>query len=335
MSDCPSLYELTSASLEENGGLRAHLASCRRCSALLAAWEREAREEGAAREDDWREWEVLAGELGFDVGLDDVDAPPVPGSVHGLWAPASDTFLVGVIVAVDDEAATVLPVSTETWAAADEDVVLGDDSLGYPAMVECWNRLDVLREQVAERVADPSPALTVIARAKPTGASATATGPPIIAGADPRTALRAAEAERVRPYAEPSQRLQVATGLAGVVRRRREEQTEDLESVAAMVDLAPAQLRRLEAGDLDLCADLPVARLGRLVEHLELQPSRRLYVLVEETAFRTFRSPSYGEARAAARRRGGTRGRARQQPEEVRRDHARQYVEALRTRIEG
>lgn len=335
MSECPSLYELTSASLQENGGLRGHLAGCRRCSALLAAWEREVREDGAAREEDWSEWEVPAGELGFDVALDDVDAPPIPGSVHGVWAPASDTFLVAVIVAVDDEAATVLPVSSETWAAADEDVVLGDDSLGYPAMVECWNRLDVLREQVAERVADPSAALTVIAQAGPAGAGATAAGPPITTVADPRAASRAAEAERVRPYAEPLQRLRAAAGLAGVVRRRREEQAEDLESVAGVIDLAPTQLGRLEAGDLDLCADLPIATLGRLVEHLGLQPSRRLYALVEEAAFRTFRSPGYGEARAVARRRGGRRRRARRQPQEVRRDHARQYAEALSRRIEG
>lgn len=332
MYECPSLYELTSGSFDEDEDLRAHVADCVRCSALLKAW-------GTGAEPDEEDlgadggWDLPAGALRFETA-ENLDAPPVAGAVHAAWAPGRDTFLIALVVAMDEVSASVLPVSRETWAASDEDVLLAEEVLGYPAMAERWNRIDILLEQVAERLADPSSQTMALVEAK-SWTSPTSTGPRIASDNDPRLGFREDERERAAFYAEPSRRLGVAETFSGVVKLRRAEKQRELEEVAAAVDLPPLKLEQLEGGTLDLYAEVPVPALGRLVDHLELQPSRRLYALVEEAAFRTHSSAGYGDVRMAARRRAGSRTRRRQQPEEVRRLQARQYAEALRGRLEG
>lgn len=333
MNECPSLYELTSGSFDEDEDLRAHVADCVRCSALLKAWGTDA---GPDKEDVGADggWDFPPGALRFDTALEDLDAPPVAGAVHAAWAPGRDTFLIALVVAMDEVSASVLPVSRETWAASDEDVLLAEEVLGYPAMAERWNRIDILLEQVAERLADPSSQTMVLVEAK-SWTSPTSTGPRIASDNDSRLGFRENECERASFYAESWRRLGVAETFSGVVKLRRAEKQRELEEVAAVVDLPPLKLEQLEGGTLDLYAEVPVPALGRLVDHLELQPSRRLYALVEDAAFRTHSSPGYGDVRMAARRRAGSRTRRRQQPEEVRRLQARQYAEALRKRLEG
>lgn len=337
MKDCPSLYELTTTPLDDEPRLRAHVEECVRCSALLDAWTRDAGAEGGETEAD--RWEISRlEELRQAPSVGESAAVVASGAVHSVSAPDCDHFLTALIATVDEEMATVLPVSTDMWAASDQDVLLEADVLGYPATVQLWNGIDILYEQVADRLADATATLLLVAQTKHGAAAAPAaveTGPPIGTQEDPRLEFREAEREWVRTYHEPWRRVHSANVLAGVVRQRRLEVGEELEATANDLDLDLATLQQLEHDSLDLYQGLPVPALHRLVEHFELSPGRRLYALVEDAAFRNDRSSAYGPELAVARRRRSTRSRAQPQPEDVRREHARQYVQRLRERLDS
>lgn len=333
INDCPSIYELTTTPLEDDQQLHAHVNECLRCRTLLATWEDAQADAGANGEAP--PWPMPDGAFQFDGVLEDPSAPPAVGAVHVVGAPDSDRFLVAVVSGIDDASVTVLPVSAETWLAADEDVLLRAEVLGYPAMVERWNRVDVLVEQVGDRLSDPTETLLLIVDTNASADVLVETGPPITAAADPRSEFREDEQRRVRRYAEPARRLRTADTFAGVVRQRRLEAKHELEATAGLLDLPPLALQRLEEDLLDLFVELPVPKLHRLLDHLELHPSRELYSLVEKAAFRNDNSSGYGQELSFARRRAGSRSRPPHAPEDVRRQHARQYVDALRRRLEA
>ncbi len=335
MTECPSVLELTTMSLTDDASLRAHVADCVRCTALLAVWSRQ----------------VTDHELGDLPSIDapavrarpaELDIAPAAGAVHAVLGEGVDRQLVGVVVEVGDEQATVLPISAEVCLAGDWDALL-DDLIGYPAMAEVWNHLTVLREQIGERLAllpdglvsrlDAAYDAALRSGGWPEGLP---DGPAVAGPDDPRIGFRREEALRTVPYGSSWRRIADAPTFAAAVASRRAELEESLQEVAAAADVELEVLGELERGYLDLRQAMPVPALGVIVGHLGLPPSARLYRLVEEHVFANDRVPEPGQPAAFARRRRGSASKAGPAPpDETRRRHAQDYVARLRERLES
>jgi hypothetical protein len=213
MTDCPSLEELTDFTKTGDAAIERHVASCRRCRALLRLiGQREAivEDELTARELPEAELprrEAPAGEIASgEVCVVDTDF-------------GGGSLLVCVVLDRSEgtpETVEVAPVSTETMNASEWDLLLApaDGVLGYPAMVEVWNHGTILSDQVAERlgllVIDGQHRLNAIYAALLADESPPADlprGVPILADEDPRALFQEDEAERARPFWQPAARV--------------------------------------------------------------------------------------------------------------------------------
>src|SRR3954454_5272221 len=128
-SYCPSTSDLfrTSHTKEE----ASHIETCPRCQALLSL-----RDERFDREEE--------PSVAFSL-----DAPSVSqGDVALIAAPDSDELLLAVVVRESDDAVTIVPLSEETTYAAEWDLLIPKDVLGYRVIAESWNRGRVFPEQV-------------------------------------------------------------------------------------------------------------------------------------------------------------------------------------------
>jgi hypothetical protein len=329
MTDCPSLYELTSKQVLPPQ-LAAHVRGCPRCRALVAAWQEQPVDEAD-----------LAAEAAVAVAwpwqaTGDPDVPPTEGAIHSVWGPESGELLVALVMDVDEAEALVVPISTETHLAGDWDVELDPDVLPYPAIAELWNHLHVLREQLAERLAVlPQEAFQRLDAAvdamfdSQPAPDDLAQGPAILTAADPRQSFRDAEARHVRAFVEPWRALNVGESLGEVIAARREEMSAPLAGLADELDFSSDTLGRIEANREDLHAAVPVATMERLRQRLRLVASQRLADLIHNVVFENDSTPPPDQAVAFARRRRGQRSRSGPPPEEVRRQHADEYVQRL------
>jgi hypothetical protein len=211
MTDCPSLEELTDFTNTGDEAIERHVASCRRCRALLRLLgELEGIAEGELTPRELPEAELPrretpAGEIAFgEVCIIDTD-------FNG------GSLLVGVVLdRPTPETIEVAPVSMETTNASDWDLLLASDNgvLGYPAMVEVWNHGTILSDQVAERlgllVVDGQHRLNAMYDALLADEAPPADVPrgvALRADEDPRAIFQEEEAERVRPFWQPAARL--------------------------------------------------------------------------------------------------------------------------------
>lgn len=270
------------------------------------------------------------------------DAPPTEGAIHSVWGPESGELLTALVMDVDEAEALVVPISTETHLAGDWDVELGADVLPYPAVAELWNHLHVLHEQVAERLAvlpndvfqRLDAAVDALFESKPAPYEL-AEGPMILTAADPRQRFRDEQARHVRAFQEPWRALNVGESLGEVLASRREELSAPLADLANELDLSVDTLGRVEANREDLRAAVPVSTMERLVRGLRLVASRRLADLVHEAVFENDSQPTPEQAPAFARRRRGQRSGAARPSEEVRRQHADEYVKRLMEQLKA
>jgi hypothetical protein len=331
MTDCPPPFELLQSEAL-SPAQKVHLRSCRRCTALAralggTAGEREVTEPATAIE--WSHRPVA-----------DVLADPHPGAIHSIWGNEDGDLLAAVIIDVDDHEALVVPVSPETRLAAETDVLIDRSVLAYPAMLEVWNHAQVLPEQIMERIGELDEQLTTLvqdavdavidSQSLPDGLTE---GVAIIGEADPRRLFREAEARRAQKFLAPWRMLNAADTLGGVLSFARNEHELEPEAVATQVDLPAEVLTRLEADKQDLRQSVPIAHLQSLAQTFELCPSARLGHLVEEAVFANDRGTGVGAPVAMARRRRGARSAAPLLPEDVRREHARDYARQLLDRM--
>jgi hypothetical protein len=270
----------------------------------------------------------------------DVNADPRPGAVHSIWGNEDGDLLAAVIIDVDDHEALVVPVSPETHLAAETDVLIDRAVLAYPAILEVWNHAQVLREQIMERIGELDERLTALVQ---DAVDAVIDGQPlpdgltegvaIIGEADPRRFFREQEAQRAQKFVAPWRLLNAADTLGGVLSSARAEQELEPDAVATQVDLPLDVLTRLEADEQDLRQSVPVAHLQSLARTFELWPSARFGHLVEEAVFANDRGTGLDAPVAMARRRRGARSAALRLPEDVRREHARDYARQLLDRM--
>ena len=237
---------------------------------------------------------------------------------------------------VDDREALVVPVSDQPELAGDWDLLLGDAVLPYPAMLEVWNHLRVLREQLMEQVARLDDGWLAGLRQAcisfmhgdswPDGYRQ---GPALLGEKDPRFRFRDVEAGRVREFTEPWRILFSADTLGGVLAARRHESELDVAQLSEEVDLDPVALQRLEADQEDIHQRVPKANLIRLIKRLELPASVRVVDLVEAAVAATVTEPPAAQAPARARRRKGVRSGRPTLSDEERRAIAQRYVSGL------
>jgi transcriptional regulator with XRE-family HTH domain len=332
MNECPSLTDLTSP--EPAPAVAAHVRECARCSALRRALS-DTRSPTASRE-------PVTTIVWPHAPTADLAAPPRPGAIHAIWGDEDGDLLVAVIVDVDEREALVLPVSPDVHFAGDSDVLIEDEAVAYPAMVEVWNHVQVLSEQIMEQVgvlrdsfaAELEAAVDAITDSEPLPATLRQ-GVPLLTEKDPRLLFRERESDRIRRFVDPWRALNDGDTLGEVVRGRREEKDLTLEALGAIADLTVEALSGMEADSQDLYADVPVAALGKLADGLGLVASRRLGDLVEAAVFTNDRTPEPSAETMHARRRRGVRSASVQPPEDVRLEHAREYAAKLLARMKG
>jgi hypothetical protein len=260
MTDCLSPFELVSSEPLSHAQT-AHLRSCRRCTALTRALGQasaamQTTEPASAIE--WPHRPVV-----------DIDADPRPGAVHSIWGGEDGDLLAAVIVDVDDHEALVIPVSPETHLAAENDVLIDQRVLAYPAMLEVWNHAQVLREQIMERIGELDEQLTALVqdavdavidgRGLPDGLPR---GVPIIGEADPRRLFREEEALRTQRFVTPWRLLYAADTLGGVLASARAERELEPDAIVTQVDLSSDVLTRVEADEQDLRQSVPIPVMG-------------------------------------------------------------------------
>jgi hypothetical protein len=250
-------------------------------------------------------------------------------------------LLAAVVMDVNEREALIVPVSPETHMAGDADVLIDATVLAYPAMIEMWNHVQVLTEQLAEQVGMLAPelvgrvdaALDAVLESEPLPGSLTQ-GVPVLSGDDPRQLFRDREAERARKFVEPWRLLNTGETLGEIVTARRAERDLTVDDLSSDVDLDSEVLTRLEADREDLRAAVAISSLASLVERLKLHPSRRLADLVERAVFDNDRQAVVETEPVRARRRAGRRSGGRPPSEELRTEHARDYTERLLARLQ-
>lgn len=192
---CPSISELLGGDAE---ALK-HAESCDRCRALLAL-------AGGVSEP-----EAVAEAPSFEGAALPKREPlseRAPGEIVAFLVEGSAEVLIAAVLAVDEDALQVAPLSTETWAAAEWDLHLAADDgpLGYAAIAEVWNhgRVDVsqLDESYGALERGASDAILALYAGLRDGESpeGIATGPALLSESDPRFLFQEAEGERVRCY---------------------------------------------------------------------------------------------------------------------------------------
>jgi len=327
--NCPSILELTIP--PHSAATRQHVDGCLRCQALLAAWE-------GAPVNDEPGFDVAEVELPAWRPPADPSSPVAVGAVHTVAAPGQDIFLLGLVIDYDSQQATVMPLTTEVHWAADWDVLLDENVLGYQVMVEAWHPVDVLAEQLTEQLAvveEPELFVELYERslAGTDGPTSLPGGPLIDSEDDPRLFFREQERERVRAYVEPARVINMAESLGQVLRAMREELGRAPEEVADAAGLELAALRRIEEDREDLRRGVSLKGFKGLLAELEVPTSDAFLGYVEEAAFRNDREGIQEQAAVYARRRQRARLRQNRGSEAERRARARAWVERLQQEL--
>jgi hypothetical protein len=280
-----------------------HLSACPRCRGL------EARLDGSEP--------ALARAPATVAAPAAADPPPRPGGVWAFWAPKAEEYLVGAVLDAGETDVLVVPVLEQTIWAADADIGLSADVLGYKALAAVWASDRVLVEQAVEAVDVLSEEHVDQLAAGYDAFLAGVTipesaGPPVLADDDPRLAAHAATADGLRAFYRPWALLNMADELGPVMEHRREDVGMALDEFSERLDLAPTVWAAFEAAQADPVQSVPVKALARAVRELDLVVSRRVLALADASVRAHYVPPAQAVGIARARRRRGVTSRSRQ-----------------------
>jgi hypothetical protein len=276
---CPSLQALLLGEL--NTEEREHVSSCLRCQILLRNRpEASTNEPGAPNE------RQAFRETSADPVFEDAE----PGDLALLSAPGTDTHVVAFVLQVKETEAKVVPVSSDTWAATEWDLLLDSSVLGYPAIAQVWNYGSVLIEQLRDVAAQAPEAVTEQMRMMYGAAIQSAevpaglpVGPRVLSDEDPRLLAQDEAAEAARVYWEPLITMSGIASVAELVSSRSEELSLSREELKAAVGDRLTWLDELESGRRDLRKVLSPAQLAEVFKKLAVPRSRRLGEIVLAT----------------------------------------------------
>jgi len=241
---------------------------------------------------------------------------PRPGDVWTFWAPTVDDYVVGAVIEAEPTELLIVPVLLDTRWAAEEDIVLSADVLGYPALAPIWAGDHVLAEQATEPVdvlsEEHLAMLTTAYDAFFAGEPlAELGGPPLLNDQDPRLAAHASIADALRGVYAPWAMLQVADELGPVLAHRRSELGVGLDDLG----VEPRTWTPFEAGEADPAASIPSRAMAQVIRRLGLVASRRLLDLARASVRAHHVGPDVATGPALARRRRGVTHRPRRDPQ--------------------
>jgi len=241
----------------------------------------------------------------------------------------ADEYTVGAVLDANDVEVLIIPILMEATWAADEDLVLAQDVLGYVALAPVWAGDHVLAEQAVEAVDVLSEkqlgmfrnAYEAFFAGEPLPEPG---GPPVLNDDDPRVAAHAAISDDLKALYSPWSLLQVADELGPVVASRRADLGVTLDDLGVDSNVWGA----FEGGESDPYVAIPVPEMARVVREIGLTPSRRVLDLARASVGAHHIGENVTGAPAMARRRRGVSARGRRDPERAR-AAADQYADAL------
>jgi hypothetical protein len=313
---CPAITELCAAGASSR--FEDHLRDCVRCRALVARSGK-----GERLLDDATEPQPTAAP----------GPPPKPGDVWTFWAPTLDELVVGAVIEAGSADVLLMPLLMQTRWAADADIGLAQDVLGYEALAAVWASDRVLVEQVVEAVSVLSEVhLQVLTRGYDAFFAGeqveAAAGPPVIGDSDPRLAAYAALADQLRPLYAPWSLLHVADELGPVLGHGRQEADVELEAWSEQIGTDARAWAAFEAAEIDPYEAIPVKTIARAVRCLGLLQSRRAVDLAHASVLEHHVVGSPSAPKAMARRRKGVAPAPRRQ-QDTAREAADRYAAAL------
>lgn len=326
--ECPSVVELLDAA--NTAAWASHIADCARCQALI----RHASADNELGQDS------PTGNTYPHWNSSDLKADPEPGDVVSIFAPDSEVFLLGAVIRVIDGDALVAPISDETRYAAEWDLIVSQDVLGYEAIVELWNATSILVEQLKERIATITNALDIASAfaafesgdAVPAGVY---DGPPIVSGKDSRLGFRELEKDRVQPYAEPAALFASAETLGETLHFARDLLGLEIEDLSAASGIDEPLLVRIESDKQDLQGKVAIPHFIRLMRALSIPQSARFFSLAREAAWANASPRHFEKGVAFARRRASKRSTDKSITDEERDQIADEWIESLRRQLGG
>ena len=323
-SSCPSLADLLVD--PDHPAIQEHLAECVRCRALATGAE----PLEAGRGSDLEVSPQLAGTL-----IDQLE----PGQILAFSFGQLEQLLVAAVLDADAEEAVVAPLSDQPELAAEWDLLLPPEVLGYPVMAEVWNHGHVLVEQAYELLAalaaEQLGALDQLYEAALAGTEPpadAATGPVAAGPEDPRVLYQDQERERTGPFWQPAEFLHQAGTLGALVYSAREAHAVEPDEVEDLV-ARPGWLDELEHDRLDLERELPVPALRRLMERLAIPLHEGTGALVRQAFERTCVDDT-AAGLVLARQRTGSRSGPRRPSREDARRRSKRYLDKLITEME-
>lgn len=329
MSDfsCPGLSELLTEPHAES--LRAHVTSCPRCRVMLA----ETPPAGGGLEPAAAMVARVAPTS--QPGLP-ADTDPSIGMVASFAADDADFHLLGLILDRDGPCLKIAPIDERVAMATESDLLLDSQMLGYPAMAVFSAPSKVRIEQLVEVRAELAGegwkwAERLLAFTYAEGAGGLLAGAPVgvrvLGDLDPRLSYRESRVELRRPFWLAAELLGADRSFGALVQRRREALGLESGQLAELVE-EKGWLSRLESGQLDIHARLPVSAAVSLLRSLQIPPLAAVLALLRAAIEAT--SEDAPQATVLARRRTGSRRRVvAAAPEEARR-RADVYLRQLR-----
>jgi hypothetical protein len=316
---CPSFTELCAP--DASTMLADHLSVCPRCRGLVA------RLDGSEPALEHPPAPVATPAT--------ADPPPRSGGVWTFWAPEAEEYVVGAVLDAGATDVLVMPVLGQTIWAAEADIGLSPDVLGYEALAAVWASDRLLIEQAVEavgvlseeRVDQLAAGYDAFLAGETVPESA---GPPVLADDDPRLAAHAALADGLRAFYRPWSLLHVADELGPVMEHRREDVGLELDEFSDRLDLAPAVWAAFETAQADPVQGVPVKALAQAVRDLDLLVSRRVLALADASVRAHHVPPAQTVGIAKARRRRGFRPRAKQEDPSAAEAAARYTAELAR-----
>lgn len=314
---CPPITELCTA--DASSRFEDHLQNCARCRAIVTR--------------------VGDNEPARDTVTEEpapTKAPSVPfkaGGVWTFWAPGADEYLVGAVLDAGETDLLIAPLLEETDWAADADLTLDMDVLGYAALVPIWAGDYVLLEQAVEPVgmlserylAGLTQAYDAFFAGEPIPEPA---GPPVSADTDPRLAAHAARANDLLPYFSPWAQLNISDELGPVLAHRRDDIGVELGEWSDDLGVEPQVWAAFEAGEADPYVSVAVTIAAKAIRALQLMPSRRVVSLAHNSVEAHHVSDVPLQGTAMARRRRGVAPTPRRNPTKAK-AAADQYAASL------
>ncbi|MHB1569342.1 MAG: hypothetical protein ACYC0H_09065 [Solirubrobacteraceae bacterium] len=295
-----------------------------------------ARDDTSARPGATARWRAAAN-LHADLFADAGEPTPARGEIWSLrhTERSDEELLLAVIIATGPEAATVVPLSTDTNQATEWDLLLPTQTLGYRVIAQPKLAGTAARARLERRVSALMPEsrrdLEQLVDAANAGRALPPeplpVGPWVLSERDPRLAARARAAQHARMYLsllheDPSAEWQ---SLGSILTRGARATGIDLATV-----VEPRWTTRLQADQLNPFAMLPPRRMAELLRTLRIGWSDRVRDAVYRLASQF--APSEVAQGTVFGRRQGTRGRRRSPPSSSQRasaDAASDYVAAV------